>query len=414
MSDSPSLAVVLKGYPRLSETFIAQELKALEDRGLSFDIWSLRRPYDDKSHPIHAEIAARVFYLPEYLHEEPLRVMLAVLAMMRRGGFWRAAGLWLADLVRDVTRNRVRRFGQACVLAHEAAPELRFLYAHFLHTPGSVARYAAVIRGVEWGFSAHARDIWTIPDWEKREKIADAAFGVTCTRSGVEILSRLVAQRVDLVYHGLDLTRFPPPPARTRSTRNGADARHPVRIVSVGRLVEKKGYDDLLTALADLPESVWWKLTHIGGGPLAAEMRALSTRLGLQKRVTWLGKRDQTEVLEALRDADLFALAARVAEDGDRDGLPNVLLEAASQRLAIVSTRVAAIPEFIEDGVTGVLVRPGDAGELGAALDRLIRSPDDREALGAAACDRLTAHFGMSAGADAIADRLQAALAARP
>ncbi|MEO1613331.1 MAG: colanic acid biosynthesis glycosyltransferase WcaL, partial [Pseudomonadota bacterium] len=166
MSDAPSLAVIMKGYPRLSETFIAQELKAFEDRGLTFEIWSLRFPYDPKTHPIHDQIKAKVRYLPEYLYQEPLRVLRGWRKARRMPGYARARALWLKDWARDRTPNRGRRWGQALVMAAEMPPEVRFHYAHFLHTPGSVARYAAIIRGVEWGFSAHAKDIWTIPEWE--------------------------------------------------------------------------------------------------------------------------------------------------------------------------------------------------------------------------------------------------------
>lgn len=209
---TPRIAVVLKGYPRLSETFIAQELKALQDRGLDFDIWSLRQPYDDKTHPIHDQITARRFYLPEYLHEEPGRVLRGWLKARRMKGYRAARALWLRDLARDKTRNRIRRWGQALVLAAELEEECGFLYAHFLHTPGSVTRYAAVIRGLDWGFSAHAKDIWTIPEWEKREKLASARFGATCTASGAAHLNSLAPapDTVSLIYHGLDLTRFPP------------------------------------------------------------------------------------------------------------------------------------------------------------------------------------------------------------
>ena len=215
MAGTPPLAVILKGYPRLSETFIAQELKALEDRGLLFEIWSLRFPYDDKTHPIHDAIRAKVRYLPEYLYQAPSRVFRAWRKARRMPGYGRAFRLWLKDWRRDRTTNRGRRWGQALVMAAEMAPDVRFHYAHFLHTPGSVARYAAIIRGVEWGFSAHAKDIWTIPEWEKREKLADCRFGATCTGSGAGHLNDLAPtpETVDLVYHGLDLTRFPAPPA---------------------------------------------------------------------------------------------------------------------------------------------------------------------------------------------------------
>jgi glycosyltransferase involved in cell wall biosynthesis len=407
--------VVVKGYPRLSETFVAQELKGLEDRGLRFDIWSLRRPYDDRTHPVHAEIRARVFYLPEYLREAPLRVLRGLVSAFGRPGFSRALGAWLRDLGRDFSANRFRRFGQACVLAAEADPGARFVYAHFLHTPGSVARYAAMMRGLEWGFSAHARDIWITPDWEKAEKIADARFGVTCTGSGAAHLLGLDqgGAKIARVYHGLDLRRFPAPD-EPRPLRQGSDPRDPLRILSVGRLVEKKGYRDLLAALSDMPKSVFWRLIHIGGGPLGPELRDLAGRLGVAGRVEWRGKADQTEVLAALRDADLFALAPRVAQDGDRDGLPNVLLEAASQKLATVCTRIAAAPEFVIHEQTGLLVRPGHVGGLTEALLRLARNPVERLQFGEAARARLEAEFGAEAGLTEIARRIGQAIDAAP
>ncbi len=154
--ETPPLAVVVKGWPRLSETFIAQEMAGLEARGLRLAIWSLRAPTDRRRHPLHETVTAPVAYLPEYLHDAPGRVLRGVLGAMRRPGFGRAARLWLADLRRDRTRNRVRRFGQACVLAVELPTGTRALYAHFLHTPASVARYAAAILGIPWAVSAHA------------------------------------------------------------------------------------------------------------------------------------------------------------------------------------------------------------------------------------------------------------------
>ncbi len=404
-STAPDLAVVLKGYPRLSETFIAQELLALQRRGHRFAIWSLRKPYDPKSHPMHDEIAAPVTYLPEYLHEEPLRVLRGWRAARRLPGYPEARRVWLADLRRDPTRNRVRRWGQALVMAAELPAEITFLYAHFLHTPASVTRYAALIRRLGWGFSAHAKDIWTTPEWEIREKIADAAFGVTCTASGADYLRSHDTEggTVDLVYHGLDLSRFPKPP-------DARPQRGSVSLISVGRLVEKKGYDDLLTALAHLPSELDWHFVHIGGGKLAERMRTEAENLGLASRITWQGKRDQDEVIAAMRDADLFVLPSKIAADGDRDGLPNVLMEAASQRLAIISTRVSAIPEFIEDGVHGRLVAPGEPAELARAISDLARDPVTRATYAQAAHQRLHDNFGMAAGIDLLEARLTAAM----
>ena len=176
------IAVVVKGYPRLSETFIAQEILALEERGIPLEIWSLRHPTEKQVHPMHARIRARARYLPEYLYQEPLRVLRGLVWSLRQPGIRRLLHLFWRDLRRDPTPNRGRRLGQAFVLARELGDDIGHLHVHYLHTPASVVRYAAVLTGRTWTFSAHAKDIWTTPDWEKREKLADALWGVTCTR----------------------------------------------------------------------------------------------------------------------------------------------------------------------------------------------------------------------------------------
>jgi glycosyltransferase involved in cell wall biosynthesis len=400
------LAVVLKGYPRLSETFIAQELRALEQRGHQFDIWSLRHPYDDRIHPIHDEITAGRHYLPEYLRDEPLRVLRSMFRMARSRRFWIAARVWFGDFLRDRTLNRIRRFGQAVVLAAELPAETQFLYAHFLHTPASVARYAALIRGIGWGFSAHAKDIWTIPDWEKREKIAECRFGVTCTGTGAAHLRNLDLRgdKISLVYHGLDLSRFPAPPDIRPAGKR-------FTLLSVGRLVAKKGYGDLLEALSRLPDDLDWRFIHIGGGELKRGIEARAKRLEIDDRIEWRGKRDQNDVIAAMRSSDLFVLPSVIAGDGDRDGLPNVLMEAASQKLPILTTDISAIPEFITDDVHGTLVAPGDPKALAAAISALAADPPHRAAMAETAYQRLTASFGMEAGIETVDTRLRSALA---
>src|SRR5215472_4850623 len=248
------VAFVLKGYPRLSETFITQEILALEQRGLKILIVSLRHPTDRTTHPVHQLIRSALLYLPEYLYEEPRRVWRAWLRSRRRPGYRAAWGAWFADLRRDPTPNRIRRFGQALVLAAELPENVNHLHAHFLHTPASVARYAALIMGLGWTVSAHAKDIWTVPAWEKRAKLAEAVWVVTCTEAGRGHLAGLAPRqnKVALCYHGLDLERFPAAPPRS-SRSDGSDPENPVALLSVGRLVAKKGYEDLLEALALLP-----------------------------------------------------------------------------------------------------------------------------------------------------------------
>lgn len=388
-----STAIILKGYPRLSETFIAEEMLALERHGLEFLIVSLRHPTDTVVHPVHGKISAPVLYLPEYLYREPGRVIAAWRKVRRLGPYKSALSAFLKDLLRGPSPNRVRRFGQALVMAAELPASIQHLHAHFLHTPASVSRYAAKILGLKWSVSAHAVDIYTTAKWEIRGKLADMDWLLTCTDANLRYLNRLTEQahKINLAYHGTDVARFAAGPRPGHRDGSGAD--YPVRILSVGRLVAKKGYLDLLRALAKLPGGLNWRFTHVGGGAGLAPLQSLAKELGLDDRVTWLGAMGQDAVIEAYRAADIFALASRIATNGDRDGLPNVLLEAAAAGLPTIATKVSAIPELIEDGVNGLLAEAGDVGAIAAALERLIREPDLRRKMGAAAARRAADDF---------------------
>ncbi len=397
---------VLKGYPRLSETFIAQEILALEQRGLDIRLVSLRHPTEPHFHPVHAEIKAPVNYLPEYLFRGPGRVWRAWRAIRKLPGYANARSVWLKDLRRDPTPNRIRRFGQAMVLAHELPANVTWIHAHFLHTPASVARYAALALGLPWSCSAHAKDIWTLPEWEKREKLEEMRWLVTCTKTNVEHLSELThaSDKIQLVYHGLDPDRFARG-NRTYSDRDGSTPESPVVIVSVGRLVEKKGYEDLLQALALLPDGLSWKMVHVGDGPRLPSLRKRAEELGVAARIDWRGAQPSTRVQEAYGEADLFALASRIAADGDRDGLPNVLMEAQSNGIACISTRVSAIPELIIDGLTGFLVPAADTTALAGALEQLITNPQLRRSLGSAGRKRVLAESDYRKGMDSLAEK---------
>jgi len=238
-----------------------------------------------------------------------------------------------------------------------------------------------------------------------REKLASCAWLVTCTATNREHLAKLAPPgRVELVYHGLDLERFPPV-AIERSPRVGASADDSVIILSVGRLVEKKGTDVLLDALARLPARLHWRLVHVGGGPLGRSLRRRADRLGISARVNWRGAMTQTELLAEYRAADIFALASRVADDGDRDGLPNVLMEAQAQGLPCVATDVSAIHELVERDITGLLVDPESAGAFAAALESLIVEPARRRALGEAGRIRVKTRFGVNMNVERLAEK---------
>jgi glycosyltransferase involved in cell wall biosynthesis len=401
------IAVVVKGYPRLSETFIAQEILGLERRGLRQLIVSLRTPTEKIVHDMHREISADILYLPEYLQDAPERVRAGQRWAAAQPGFAAAFAAFQGDLERDRSANRRRRWGQACVLARELPADVAWLHTHFLHTPASVARYAALLTGRRWSFSAHAKDIWTTPQWELREKLAEAAWGVTCTRANLDYLRSLSAepQRLHLVYHGLDFSRFP--------LAAGRPAVDDLTIASVGRAVEKKGYADLLQALARLNGDPRWRFEHVGGGPLAARLKESAARLGIADRIVWHGGRDRSFVFALLARSDLFVLPSRLTKDGDRDGLPNVLMEAQAFGVPVVSTKVSGIPELVTHGETGCLVPQRDPLALAGAIGRLLDDCALRERLGAAGAKRVRRDFSCEPGIDFVAARLRESLGRR-
>ncbi|MEQ8285069.1 glycosyltransferase family 4 protein [Thalassospira sp.] len=400
-----SLAIVVKGYPRLSETFIAQEILGIQQAGIPYRIVSLRHPTDKKRHPINDRITGDVDYLPEYVYQEPLRVLRSWLKVRKLPGYRRAFNIWWQDYRRDRTSNRARRFAQGMVMAAELPDDITRIYAHFLHTPASVARYCAIIRGLPWSCSAHAKDIYTSEDWDMREKLRDMDWLVTCTKANVDYLRELAEDpaKVNLLYHGLDFSRFPEElPERT--VRDGSDASDPVIVLSVGRLVGKKGYDDLLRAFAKLPKTLHWRFVHIGGGS-RDKYKQLAVELGISDRCDWQGARDQKEVIAACQSSDLFVLASRIEQDGDRDGLPNVLMEAQLCGLAAVSTAISAIPELIEDGVNGKLVGQRDPEALAHALEVMISDPAKRADMGRKGNEIVRRDFSFYRGMKELAHR---------
>jgi len=408
---SATVAIILKGYPRLSETFIAQEIRALEMRGMRLCLFSLRHPTDPAIHPVHAEIEAPVNYLPEYVRDDIPRVIKAWWKVRKLPGYRQAKRMFVRDFRRDFTVNRLRRFAQALVLAHDTPASVCHYYAHFMHTPSSVCLYASLISQRPWSISAHAKDIWTIEGWEKRQKIANAKWVVTCTAANAEHLKNLSnsTDKISLVYHGLDFKRFPVNDSPVEY-RDGSDAQNPVRLVSVGRAVDKKGYQCLLDALVALPPDLHWQFTHIGGGELLEKLKTSAESMGLSGRIKWLGGLPQTEVLACYRNADRFVLPSQISADGDRDGLPNVLMEAQSQRLACLSTDISGIPELIEHGKNGWLVAEKDSNALRQSLLKLITEPRLRLSLAEAGEAYVRKHFSLDGGIDRLVEKLGASV----
>lgn len=404
MDAAPKLAVVVKGFPRLSETFVARELQALEARGLSFSLHVLRHPGSDAA-LVESNVSATPQYLPEYLREAPARVFNALDRARRLPGFSKAWRAFRADLSDEFARARIRRFGQACVLADDMPATVRHIYAHFAHSPASVARYAAMMRGVGFSISAHAKDIWTTPDWDLERKLTEAAFVTVCNRIGHERLAALGGAKVHLIKHGLAKGALAS--AAPAQSRDGSAQDDSVRLVTVARAVEKKGLRTLIDAMSRLPRSLFVRLDHFGGGDLLDELKAKTRALGLDDRIAWHGPTRHAQVIDALDRSDLFVLPARLGSNGDRDGIPNALLEAQARGLAVISTKVGGIEEAVSDGRTGLLVPPGDPDALAKLLSELAQAPAKRQALGGQALDHARQAYDAEAGYDAIAALLR-------
>lgn len=403
-SSALRLGMILKGYPRISESFISQEIALLESLGLSVEIYSLRRPREFFTHGSVQRIRAPVTYLPEYVLPHLFTVLKPNLCLCARlrTRYVRCLREALRRAVDRRTRATLRHFLQGGYLAWHClmGRPVRHLHAHFCHTPTSVAFFASQLTGLPFSFTAHAKDIYTSDPDQLRHKMHHARFVVTCTGYNARYLSSILdsdpadsgrgrsrpSVPIHTIYHGIDVAFFnyapAPPPAP------------PFRVLSVGRIVPKKGYDDVLQALKKLAEwRVPFHFDHIGSGEDKEAIHALTRRLGLWDRTTFHGTLAHERVLDFYRRSHVFVLGCKTAPNGDRDGIPNVLMEAMAVGLPVVSTRHSAIPELVEDGVTGTLVPPGSPEALAGALRKVLEAGPSLDTQRRAARKKVEADF---------------------
>ena len=382
----PDLVVMVNGFPRLSETFVLQELLDLESRGVNLMVIALAQPDEAVQQDGLARLRAPVEYVPALTGARRrlgARASHAALLLQGRERYLAA----LADIVTSPDYSRAR-LDQAALVAHRLMRLGRPpLYVHFAHKPGTIGRFAARLAGVPYALSCHAKDIWLTPADELRRKLRDARVVLTCTREGAAELERHAAGAtpVRLVHHGTEV----PAVRAQRATAPG-----PPRVLTIGRLVPKKGHDVLIAAAAALRDhGVAVQLRIAGDGPEWPRLQRLVHELELGDRVVFLGPLTPDEVRDELATASAFALACRVTPDGDRDGLPNVVLEAMARALPVVSTTLAGVAEAVEDGRSGLLVPPENPEALAEALQRVLRDPAFAAQLGQRAAERIRSSF---------------------
>lgn len=387
---SPRIGYVLKVYPRFSETFILNEILALESAGVGLEIFSLRLPTEGRFHEALAEVRAPVSYLPAH---------------------HKAADVWdrlnrgldaLPDLpavLPLLLELPVDHAAQAVALAGQIRErEITHLHAHFGSMATGVARAAARLAGITYSFTAHAKDIFhvSVDRTELSRRLREATFVVTVSDYNLEHLRSgygAAASRVVRIYNGLDLTRYP----------YTAPTSRPSVVAGVGRLVEKKGFCHLIEAIHQLSRSGRdIRLDLVGTGDQEGALRAQARALGLGRNIRFRGPLPQSQTRRIVSEAAVLAAPCVVGQDGNRDGLPTVLLEGMALGTPCVATPVTGIPEAIQHDVTGLLVPEADPSALAAAIATLIEDQGLRCRLAAAARALIEREFDVAPNTDSL------------
>jgi glycosyltransferase involved in cell wall biosynthesis len=383
---------VVRSWPRLSQTFIVNEILALERRGLDIAIFCLVRSDDPLVQPAVSRIKAPVVVLSDEqarsrdrlrvhwnaFRTGPTRYLKTLLFAFRKPALSAGYG----------ESTTMESFGFAIRIAAEIdrmraegnAPS--HIHAHFAHDPALVGLLVAGVTGLPFSFTGHARDLIQIPATSLTARAGAATAVVTCCQANAEYINSVVPDPVRppvlVIHHGVELSVFAPPERREEVAVP--------QLVAVGRLVEKKGFPDLLEALAIVrARGGRFGCRIYGDGPLGAGLARQRDALGLQDVVSLMGACSSDEVVSALSEADIFVLNPRVASDGDRDGIPNALVEAMACGLPVITTAVGGITELVRDGRNGIVVPPGDAAAFADAIERSMTDADLRRRLGAAA-----------------------------
>ena len=426
-----SIAYVLKSFPRLSETFIASEIYRLEQRGIPLRLFIIKRSDEPIVHPIVEAIRARRVHLPEAapISSAALGAWLRRHARRFAGPLGRqslrhpirtlhAACIAVGQAVRarkgpwtSPRKTPLKEFLQATALADAitAAGDVRHIHAHFCHSATTVAWLAALMTGIPLSFTAHAKDVYCEdlnPAGLLIRKLAAARFVVACTEANRRYLQGLTPTPVHCLYHGLDV-EF----ARLCGA-NAAPRRFDqrVRALAVGRLVAKKGLDVFIEACAILRDrGLPLEAAVVGeSGDQEATLRALAAARGLDAHVQFTGPVTQAELFERYRHATVFCMLSRVLENGDRDGIPNVMAEAMACGVPVVATAVSGIPELLAHDINGLLVPPDDPAAAADAIESLHRDPGRAETLSRNARIVIGQRFNGDASAGALSRLLTA------
>lgn len=369
------IAYVVKMFPRLSETFILNEMLELERQGVEITVFSLRKPNEGKFHPQLSNLKAQVFYLEDFDTKKWASWLGEVWPHLETGpdNLWNLLG-------RALTARDVQTMDYVLWSAWTAAKlielDICHIHSHFASLPSTIAWFAGKIASIPFSFTAHAKDIY-VYDMEQhfhREKLFASKFVITVTNYNKEYICDenpdLDPEKIKVVHNGVNLEDLKPDTEIQREKN---------LILGVGRLVPKKGFDTLLDACDILKKrGTDFKCLIAGDGTDADLLLARRDHLDLGDAVEFTGAATQDQIIDLMRKATALCLPCRIAEDGNRDALPTVLLEALACGLPVVSTSISGIPEIIDSGENGILVNPDDPLSLADEMERLLDSEDLR------------------------------------
>lgn len=373
---SAPMAHVFERFPTFTQTFCHREVVELGRQGMAPAVFSIRRPLDEPDQEFDVELGRRVVYLPE---DGELSALIKRLHAERR--IPRAMRHALMDWPSGVDKHRV--FAAAWLGPRLRRAGVRHAHVHFAGIAARTAYWLRRYYGIGFSFTGHANDIFREDDGLPvglGDLAGSARFVATVSEFSAGLLRErfpAAAGRIHRAYNGIDLAGWP--------ARGKAPVDRPPLILAVGRLIEKKGFGDLIEACGRLRDRGRdARCVIVGEGPLDADLGARIARRGLADRVTLAGPRPQSAVRDLLGGASVFALPCVVGRDGGMDNLPTVIIEAMACGVPCVSTRIAGIPEMIRDGESGWLVPPNDPEALAGALAGLLDDPARAAAFGRA------------------------------
>jgi glycosyltransferase involved in cell wall biosynthesis len=408
-SSNKQIGYLLRSYPRLSQTFVLNEILALEKIGVSIQIFALTNPQEKVVQMQVDQVQASVEYVESIQPRTSWSVLRQNVEVARHylAGYLRA--LFYVAANPQIDRGYTASDRRTCFLqaVHLVALFLKekhpgkkidHLHAHFAHDPTLIAYLVHRMTGLPYSFTAHARDLYQVDKKVLTDRIQHATAVITCCRANLEYLNQIAPSqqsKYSLIYHGVNLKDFQP----VLDRRTNAVSTNPL-IISVGRLVEKKGFQDLFEALFLVKKrGERFQCAIYGDGPLRQQLTDWIEKHDMSGEILLQGDRTQQELISAYQSANLFILTPIDTGDGDRDGIPNVLVEAMAVGLPVITTAVAGIPELVENNRDGLLYQSHDVEDISSGILELLCNPEKRRQLGDAAAKKVKEQFDIAQAA---------------